>query len=134
MLRFSVERPEGFLVVPQRTATLAAFDPAPMASVFFARPIEGTGTPMEPPDLEVRVFDVGAGVPLEAWLARVGITSAGTTVEPCRSAGASGLKVCQTTLVFPGCSCFFLRGARVYQTTAASQEGEAMAESFVLLP
>lgn len=135
---FSIDHPGGFLVLPQEASRLSQFHPAPVASIFFTTPIPGAGDRggMDPPDLEVRVYAAGAALSLESWLASVGFTSAegGTSTEPCRSARAVGLKVCQSTMIFPGCSCFFLRGGSVFQLTPASLEGEAMVETFTLLP
>jgi hypothetical protein len=91
---------------------------------------------IEPPDLDVRVYQVGPVDSLKDWLVSVGFVSrgGGAQMQPYRAGAVTGLKVCESTMIFPGCSVYILRGRRVYQLTAGSVEGEAMVRSLVLLP
>lgn len=135
---FSVKHPDGFVVRPQDPSRLGGFSPTPIVSIHFMNPTMAKGAlaGMEPPDLDVRVYRAGAASSLENWLASTGFASkgGGTDVRPYRNANLSGLKVCQTTMIAPGCSYYFLFGGRVYALTPATVEGEAMLESFSPAP
>lgn len=136
--RFRIGHPNGFVVCPQNVAKLAEFTPMPVASIFFMNPTMAGGAlaGIEPPDLEVRVYQAGTVDSLKSWLILVGFSSAnsGTIAQPYRNSGVSGLEVCQSTMISPGCSVYVLRSGRVYQLTPISRKGEAMIETFTLLP
>jgi hypothetical protein len=131
---FRIGYPSGFVVQPQDVSKFAQFTPPPVASIFFMNPTMATGAlaGIEPPDLAVRIYHTGALDSLERWLASVGFTSveSGAVVQPFRNASSSGLKVCQSTLMAPGCAVYVLHSGRVYQLTPLSQEGEAMMATF----
>jgi hypothetical protein len=133
---FSIGYPNDFVVRLQDVSKLAQFTPTPVASIFFMNPTMAAGdlAGIEPPDLEVRVYQTGAVDSLKSWLVSVGFASADSVVQPYRNASVSGLKVCQSTMIAPGCSVYVLRSGRVYQLTPISREGEAMIETFALLP
>lgn len=135
---FSIGYPKGFVVRPQDVSKLAQFTPTPLASIFFMNPTMAAGdlSGIEPPDLQVRVYQAGAMDSLKSWLVSVGFVSndSGTVTQAYRNASVSGLKVCQSTMIAPGCSVYVLRSGRVYQLTPISLEGEAMIETFALLP
>jgi hypothetical protein len=134
---FSIAYPQSFVVQPQDTAKLAQFTPTPVASIFFMNPTMAAGAlaGVEPPDLAVRIYQAEAVDSLQSWLRAVGLASAasGATAQPYRNAHISGLKVCQATMLAPGCSVYVLHNDRVYQLTPISREGEAMLETFALL-
>jgi hypothetical protein len=90
---------------------------------------------IEPPDLEVRVYQTGTTDSLQSWLASVGLASvdSGAAIQPYRNASVSGLRVCQSTMIAPGCSVYVLHNSRVYQLTPISREGKTMIETFTLL-
>lgn len=135
---FSIGYPKGFVIQSQQASKLAQFTPIPIASIFFMNPTMAKGdfAGIEPPDLEVRVYRAGAADSLQSWLVSVSFVAVdgGTSTQPYRNASVSGLKVCQSTMIAPGCSVYILRGGRVYQLTPISREGEAMIETFVLPP
>ena len=83
----------------------------------------------------MRVYQAGAVDSLKSWLVSVGLASvdSGAVAQPYRNASISGLKVCQSTMIAPGCSVYVLRSGRVYQLTPISLEGDAMIETFALL-
>lgn len=132
---FSIGYPKDFVVRSQDVSKFARFRPAPLASLFFMNPTMAAGglAGIEPPDLEVRVYRAEADS-LESWLVSVGFASAESiaAAQPSRNAGVSGLRVCQTTMIAPGCSVYLLHGGRVYQLTPISLEGEAMIETFAI--
>jgi hypothetical protein len=133
---FSLRYPQGFVVQSQDVTKFAQFTPTPVASIFFMNPTMAAGglAGIEPPDLDVRVYDVGAVESLQRWLVARGFASAdnGATLRPYQTGSVSGLKVCQLTLLAPGCSVYVLHSGRVYQLTPISQEGEVMIETFAL--
>jgi len=133
---FSIGYPNGFVVQPQNVSKLARFTPTPVASIFFMNPTMAAGAlaGVEPPDLEVRVYEAGGGDSLKSWLVSVGFVDSGTVSQPYRNASVSGLKVCQSTMIAPGCSVYVFHSGRVYQLTPISREGEAMIETLALLP
>jgi hypothetical protein len=135
---FSIDYPKGFVIQPQDVSKFAQFSPTPVASMFFMNPSMAAGAlaGIEPPDLDVRVYHAGSVDSLERWLESVGLTSvdSGAVVQPYRNASVSGLKVCQSTMMAPGCSVYVLHSGRVYQLAPISREGEAMMETFALLP
>jgi len=126
--------PPGFVARPQDVDRLRMFTPTPVASTFFMNPTMAAGdlAGIEPPDLEVRIYSAGKTDSLESWLTRAGFAygSSGTHVEPQRVGDLHGVQVCQSTMIAPGCSIYVLHGERVYQLTAISREGEAMAATF----
>ena len=75
---FSIDYPNGFVVRAQDVSKLAQFTPTPVTSIFFMNPTMARGdlAGIEPPDLEVRVYQVGGGSSLENWLVSVGFVSA----------------------------------------------------------
>ncbi len=135
---FKIDYPNHFIVRPQNVAELAKFTPTPITSIFFMNPIMASGSlaGIEPPDLELRVYHVEEVDSLESWLVSVGVASpdSGIIARPYRQAVVTGLEICQSTMIAPGCSVYFLRSHHVYQLTAMSQEGEAMIKTFTLAP
>jgi len=73
---------------------------------------------------------------LKRWLVSVGFASvdSGAVVQPYQNFNISSLKVCQSTMIAPGCSVYVLHSGHVYQLTPISLEGEAMIETFALRP
>ena len=133
---FTVTVPGDFVVRAQDVATLP-FTPRPLASVFVMNPVMARGqlAGKEPPDLEVRVYDAGAATSLEAWLeaARFASAEALSAATPQAINGLHGLRICRQDLLAPGCATFLMQGARIYQLTAVSAEGERMIDSFALV-
>ena len=135
---FTIGYPKGFVVRQQDVSKLAQFKPTPLVSTFFMNPTMAAGelAGVEPPDLEVRVYRAQAADSLQTWLVSVGFASSETiaAAKPFRNAGVSGLEVCHSTMAAPGCSVYVLHNGRVYQLTPISKEGEAMIQTFALLP
>jgi hypothetical protein len=55
-------------------------------------------------------------------------------LKPFQTANVSGVQVCASTMIAPGCSYFVLGSGWVYQLTPATLEGETMVRSFMLIP
>jgi len=134
---FSISYPSDFTVRPQDVSKLAIFTPVPVVSIFFMNPTMASGdlAGIEPPDLEVRVYQTGEADSLKDWLVSVRLASMEnlSVAKLYRNPIVSGLKVCQS-LFAPGCSVYFSHNGHVYQLTAISLEGEAMIETFTLSP
>jgi hypothetical protein len=135
---FRLDYPQRFVIRPEDRSRFTMFTPTPVASLFFMNPTMATGAlaGIEPPDLNVRIYRVESVDSLKNWLASVGLATVdnGATVEPYRSGDVNGLRVCQATMVAPGCSVYVLHRGRVYQLTPSSQEGQAIMKTLVLLP
>jgi hypothetical protein len=120
------------------SAKLPQFKTFPLASIFFMNPTMAAGAlaGIEPPDLEVRVYPAHGAKSLQNWLLSSELSSRDSVAaaKPYRNPHADGLKICQTTLIAPGCSVYLLHEDRVYQLTAISQEGEAMIDTFAFSP
>lgn len=132
---FSIRYPDGFKVRIQDVSRLGHFTPKPKTSVFFMNPTMAAGdlAGIEPPDLEVRVYEAGPVDSLGKWLVSVGFAAGGAaSTQPYSSRGFNGMKVCQSTMIAPGCSIYVLHHGFVYQLTPISVEGEAMIETFSL--
>lgn len=131
---FSIDYPKDFVLQVQDVSKLPRFTPAPLASIFFMNPTMAAGglAGIEPPDLEVRVYRAEAVDSLKSWLISAHLASSEgiTSAPPFRNTSSRGLRVCQSTMIAPGCSVYVLHGNRVYQLTAISLEGEAMVETF----
>lgn len=132
---FSLEYPQSFQVAQASPALFSQLAVAPAASVYIMDPniaqsaLAGT----DAPDLEIRIHETGQIASLESWLASVGLTTADApSTEVYQSAGASGLKVCESTMIVPNCSIFFTGNGRIYQLRPLNQEGETMASTFRL--
>lgn len=133
---FNIHYPNGFVVRQQDVSELSQFTPTPLVSTFFMNPAMAAGelAGAEPPDLEVRVYRAEAADSLQAWLVSAGFASSDSigAAKPFQNANVSGLEVCHSTMIAPGCSVYVLRNGRVYQLTAISKEGEAMIRTFGL--
>ncbi len=134
---FSISYPTDFTVRPQDVSMLAIFTPVPVVSIFFMNPTMASGdlAGIEPPDLEIRVYQAREADSLKGWLVsvRFATTENVSAAKPYRNPSVSGLKVCQSMFA-PGCSVYIFHNGRVYQLTPISQEGEAMIETFALSP
>jgi hypothetical protein len=132
---FSVQYPDTFVVRMQPAEQLAQLTPMPSAALRVMSPVIATSDlgDREPADLEIRVYEVGQIASLERWLTSNGLLSAGDTVQPFKAATVSGVEVCASTMLAPGCSYFVLGGGRIYQLTPATQEGETIVNTFMIL-
>lgn len=131
---FSLCLPNGFVTQPKDVSRLSQFTPSPVASIFFMNPTVARGdqSGIEPPDLEVRVYQVvGVVDSLKRWLGTAGFLDSGSFAQPY---GNNGQKICKSTMIFPNCFIYFLNKARVYQLTPFTQAGESIIETFLLLP
>ena len=133
--KFSLEYPPGFTVEPKSADDLSNLTPSPVAAFEFLSPeLASSDTPeLEPPDLDLRVFDAQGAVSLEGWLNSVDLMNSDSD-EEFQTEKISGLEICSSTMIFPGCSYFFFGNGWAYQLTPASLVGEAMVNTFSLLP
>ncbi|MBM4467452.1 MAG: hypothetical protein FJ014_18165 [Chloroflexi bacterium] len=135
--KFSVGYPADFVFHTQPAEKLAQFDPMPAASFIFMNPVTASSdvADLEPADLEIRVYVAGQIASLDSWLTSNGLLPADGTVplKPFQTANVSGVQVCASTMIAPGCSYFILGNGLVYQLTPATLEGETMVRSFMLI-
>jgi len=136
--KFGVDYPADFVFRTQSADRLAQLTPTPVAAFIFMNPVTASSdlADLEPADLDLRVYSVEQSTSLESWLTSNGLLSADGTVplQPFQKAKVSGVQVCASTMIAPGCSYFFLGAGRVYQLTPATLEGESMIETFILIP
>ena len=136
--KFSVAYPHDFAFHTQPVEKLAALEPKPAAAFVFMNPVSAASdvAEFEPADLEIRTYMAGQSASLEAWLALNGLVPADGSVpgKPFRKAHVSGVEVCASTMIAPGCSYFVRGSAWVYQLIPATLEGEAMLDTFMLIP
>lgn len=133
---FSVFYPDSFVVGHPDPALLTALIPSPSDAIYFVDPniAESAFAGTDAPDLEVRVFESGPVTSLEDWLAAVGAIADGDgkTVGPYQGPNVSGLEVCESNMLSPGCTVFIAGGDHVFQLRVLNLEGETMAQSFSL--
>jgi len=133
---FRVQYPGDFVFRTQSAEKVGQLTPRPTASFIFMNPVTAASDlgELEPADLEIRVYEVGQIASLENWLTSNTLLSAGDTVQPFQAANVSGVEVCASTMLAPGCSYFVLGRDKIYQLTPATQEGDAIIDTFALLP
>jgi hypothetical protein len=136
--KFSVSYPADFVFRAQPMEKLANLKPKPEAAFIIMNPVTASSdiVDLEPADLEIRVYGVGQITSLESWLTSDGLLPVDGSVplRPFHTAHISGVEVCASTLIAPGCSYFVLGKGWVYQLTPATLEGEAMIDTFMLIP
>jgi len=126
--KFALNHPDNYVVRPLPAEKLAGLKPKPLAVIQFMNPTAANSTvPDEAADFEMRVFQA-EGKTLESWLAASGL-SAGAASEKFTTPSISGLKVCVSTMIVPGCRFYALSNGMVYQMTAMTLEGEEMLNS-----
>lgn len=136
--KFEVDSPADFVFHTQPAEKLAQLDPMPDASFSFMNPVTAASdlADLEPADLEIRVYVAGQIASLESWLTSVGLLPADGTIplQPFQTANVSGVQMCASTMIAPGCSYFVYGSGWVYQLTPATLEGETMVNTFKLIP
>ena len=134
--RFTIKYPNGFVVEHKDVSKIAPFSPKPLSSIFFMNPTMASGdlSGIEPPDLEIRVYEAKEGYSLEGWLDSVAsaLVEREADTRPYKNGNVSGLQICRRTMIAPGCSVYVLGRGRVYQLTPSSVEGELMISTFAL--
>lgn len=132
---FSVAHPADFVVRQADEARLVGLVPSPSASIYIVQPAmaESALEGVDAPDLEVRVFETGPVNSLSDWLVSAGLGS-NQTQTAIQLGELPAVSVCGSTMIVPNCTTFVNGGDRVYGLRALNLEGEAMAESFSLVP
>lgn len=134
--QFSVDYFDNFVLRTPTPDQLAMFEPTPVASFRFLNPVIAASDlgDLEPADLEILVFAMEAEVTLDAWLATAGLlaTAGNVAPPPFQTANVSGVEVCTSTMIFPGCFYFVMGRNWIYRLTPATIEGEQMLETFRL--
>lgn len=134
---FAVIYPANYVVGSPNAEVLQGLIPPPSATVYFMDPNTAAGAlaGTDAPDLEVRIFESGPVASLDQWLAASGAVTPGDgkTTAPYQGSFVSGLEVCESTMLAPGCSLFIAGQDRVYQLRYLTQRGERMADSFTLI-
>lgn len=132
--KFSAVYPAEFIFRTQPSEKLAELKPKPAAAFTFMNPKAASSDVAEPADLEIRVYNIAAGVnSLDGWLDSVGL-KAGANAQSFQTANVSGVELCASTMIAPGCSYFVIGSDHVYQLRPASLAGESIIKSFMLLP
>lgn len=122
--QFSLGYPAAFVFREQPAEQLTSLEPRPLASFRILNPAT------DPADLEVRVFGADRTESLKRWLRSNGLLRA--ELKPFKTAHVSGVEVCSSTMIAPGCSYFVLGNGWIYQLTPASVEGERIVRTFTL--
>jgi hypothetical protein len=123
--QFSLGYPADFVFREQPAEQLTNLEPRPLASFRIMGPATA-----DPADLEVRVFGADQAASLKGWLRSNGLLPA--ELKPFKTAHVSGVEVCSSTMIAPGCSYFVLGDGWIYQLTPASVEGERITRTFTL--
>ena len=133
--KFSVISPADFVIRVLSNEELVDLHPKPVVVFTYMNPETAQSeVPNEPSDLEIRVYDPAGATSLNGWLQSVGLTAGMQAPIPFKTAHASGVEVCRTTMIAPNCFYFFFGRDWVYQLTTMTQEGDIMVQSFVIVP
>jgi hypothetical protein len=134
--KFSVNYPADFVFRTQSADKLSQLVPTPDAAFIFMNPETAASDlgDLEPADLEIRVYGAGDVASLDSWLNTNGLLPTGGTdvLETFQVEGASGYRVCASTMIAPGCAYFVMGNGFIYQLIPVTLEGETMAHSFTL--
>jgi hypothetical protein len=134
---FSVGHPADFVIIAQPAEQLAALAPRPVAVIRFLNPVTAASdiVELEPADLEVRIFAADPAATLEQWLiANTLLPADGTGSKPFQTARLSGIEVCASTMLAPGCSYYVEGDTWIYQMTPATTTGESMLQTVTIAP
>lgn len=131
--KFKVNYPSNYKFYSLSADMIAQFQSTPAAGWVFLSPEKASSYPtdLEPPDLAIWVFDAQGVTSLQDWLSSAGLLE-GNSSNSFKTASASGIQLCATTAIFPGCSYYFLGQGWVYQLTPASPVGEEMVQTFTI--
>jgi hypothetical protein len=136
--QFAVNHPADFVLRALPADELAQFSPTPDAVFTFMNPVTAASdiAEYEPADLELRVYALNQGATLNDWLVATGLLSIENLalLKPFQAADTTGVELCASTMIAPGCSYFFVGNGRVYRLTPATLDGEAMLNTFRLNP
>jgi hypothetical protein len=133
--KFSVGYPSTFAVRTRSADQLNVFNPMPASAILFMNPSAALSqVPDEPGDLEIRVFYPIEIPAINDWLKSVGLTTSNEKNLMYNTDNASGVKVCRSDMLAPNCSYFFYGNNRVYQLISMTQTGDAMLNTFKILP
>lgn len=134
--RFQVGYPANFVAATVPADKLSQLEPPPVAAFTFMNPVTAASevVELEPADLEIRVYPAGQAPSLEGWLNSSGklATFGNPPLQPVQTPNLSGVQVCATTMLAPGCSDFFLGNGWAYELIPVTLEGEGMVQTFRL--
>lgn len=135
---FGVSYPSDFVLSNLSAEKLAQLMPTPEASFIFMNPVTAASdiVETEPADLEIRVYSAEGVDSLESWLTANGLLPEDGSVQPeaFQTDAVSGLRVCASTMIVPGCSNFVFANGYVYQLIPITLAGEEMVKSFRFEP
>lgn len=131
--KFALRYPPDFLYSAQTDDEFSYLEPKPVAAFRVVSPEKAASdvADLEPADLEVRIHNMAAAASLERWLESAGISGPSRRFK---TDNISGVEVCASTMIAPGCSYFVAGNGWVYQFIPSSLEGEGILQTLVLLP
>jgi hypothetical protein len=134
--KFSVNYPDNFVLRTLPADRLSELTPRPDGAFIFMNPVTAASDlgDLEPADLEIRVYSAAQAPSLEEWLTSNGLLSAEGNLPPeqFQAANVTGIEVCASTMIAPGCSYFVMGNGFIYQLTPATLEGDVMAQTFTV--
>lgn len=136
--KFEVAHPADFVIREQPADKLAQLTPTPVASFTFMNPVlaRSQNVELELADLEIRVFNAGPTATLENRIKSIGVVPEDSIrpLTPFVTSKITGVEVCASSMIFPACSYFFTGSDWVYQLIPVTLEGEAMLDTFDIIP
>lgn len=133
---FQIIHPANFVIRPQSTDYLTQLQPPPAAVLLFLHPDTAASDlgDLELADLELRIHEMGEAVELELWLMANQFLPTDGSISPQSypMTNVTGVEVCNSMLIAPGCSYFVTNGSWIYQLIPASLEGEALMQTLQL--
>ena len=133
--KFSVGHPSDFEFRNQSAEKLAELTPKPAAAILIMDPVTAKSeVPDEPAALEIRFYAKAGATSLDGWLKSAALITGSDSQEDFKTDNVSGVMVCASTMIFPGCRYYVFGNDWVYQLTVTSLDGESMFNSFKLVP
>jgi hypothetical protein len=131
---FSLAYPSDYLFETLSAEQLRQFTPIPTAAFTIMNPVTAASdvVDLEPADLQIFVFSVQEVGSLDNLLTMLLLGAADDTTQ-FDTSHVSGVEVCDSPMLAPGCSYFVTTGKWIFRLIPATLEGEAMKETFRLI-
>jgi hypothetical protein len=132
---YQIAYPSQFEFRLLESAELVKSKPEPVTGTYFNDPSTNLGG-MVPPRFSIRIFEIGAGTSVEAWLKTNGLyrPEDGWTIQKYQGEHFSGYQVNSALLMAPGMFIYAAQGKYLYQLTPLGQDAEQMLTTFEFTP
>lgn len=133
--QFSIAFPSDYTFNVMPHDQLVTFNPAPAAAFTIMNPTTAASevAELEPADVALYVFNADQVGSLNDLLVTLNLTVGGSSSTPFQAVYVSGLEVCNSSMIAPGCSYFVEGSGWIYRLIPATLEGEAIIDTLMLI-